>query len=337
MKLLWLLLIAVLPCQAAMTVTRELIAPEHVAPGQPVRVAVTFWTDAWFNPPPEWPDFPVENGALLTTSQPNQLLTRHEGGASWSGIRMERQVTAWDQGTLRFPATEITLSASGQAPVTVQLPALEKAVVWPKDVQQPDHFLPASDLSLSQKVNIYHSSSDKTLRAGDVIERVVTVQANDVMPAQIPPLLYAIPGMHTQRLPPENQPVTAGRGEIKGAQRVETLRYLPVEAGAITLPPVKLRWWDTAHQQWRTAELPGSTYQVAASKAAGAEAALRGKTASSAWLNALLIAAALATAGLLFFFRHALQRSGQFLSRQWRRFWLPHALPGQTPKNENRS
>lgn len=73
-------------------------APEHVAPGQPVRIAVTFWTDSWFNPPPQWPDFPVENGALLTTTEPNQLLTRHEGGTSWSGIRMERQVSAWVRG-----------------------------------------------------------------------------------------------------------------------------------------------------------------------------------------------------------------------------------------------
>ena len=68
MKLIWLLLLAVLPCQAAMTVSRELIAPEHVVPGQPVRVAVTFWTDSWFNPPPQWPDFPVENGDILTST-----------------------------------------------------------------------------------------------------------------------------------------------------------------------------------------------------------------------------------------------------------------------------
>ena len=32
MKLIWLILVAALPCQAAMTVTRELVAPEHVVP-----------------------------------------------------------------------------------------------------------------------------------------------------------------------------------------------------------------------------------------------------------------------------------------------------------------
>ena len=35
------------------------------------------------------------------------------------------------------------------------------------------------------------------------------------MPAQIPPLLYAISGTHTQRLPPENRLLTSGRGILK--------------------------------------------------------------------------------------------------------------------------
>lgn len=335
MKLLWLLLIATLPCQAAMTVSRELIAPEHVAPGQPVRIAVTFWTDSWFNPPPQWPDFPVENGALLTTTEPNQLLTRHEGGTSWSGIRMERQVSAWDQGLLHIPAFELTLTGAGQAPVTVKLPALDKAVSWPDDVQQPDHFLPAAGLSLSQKINLFHSSDDKQLRAGDVIERVVTVVANDAVATQIPPLLYAIPGTHTQRLSPQNTLVTTGRGDIHGAQRVETLRYLPVEAGTVTLPPIKLRWWDTTHQQWQTAELPGSQYKIAPAPNAGAEAALKGKTPTSFGLLSLLATAIAAMAALLFFFRRSLTQSARSIYHQWHRFWHPTSLPGLVPEKRS--
>ncbi|EAN4330401.1 protein BatD [Salmonella enterica subsp. enterica serovar Oslo] len=331
MKLLWLLLIAVLPCQAAMTVTRELIAPEQVVPGQPVSVAVTFWTDNWFNPPPQWPDFPVDNGALMTATQPNELLTRREGSTSWSGIRMVRQIAAWDQGTLRLPATELTLTATGQAPITVQLPVLEKRVNWPQGVQQPDRFLPASRLALSQKINLYHSSNDSTLRAGDVIERVVTADVKDVMPAQIPPLLYAIPGTHTQRLTPVNRMVTSGRGEIAGAQRVETLRYLPVEAGTVTLPPITLRWWDTSRQQWQTAALPGHKYQIAAAKNAGQESVLKGTSGSSSSQVALLVIIAFALFGLLFVYRHALLRSWRYLSHQCHRFWHPQSLPGQVP------
>ena len=69
--LLLILLLIVLPARAAMDITRELVAPDNVVPGQPLRVAVTFWTDTWFNPPPQWPDFIIEYGSLLTSPLPS--------------------------------------------------------------------------------------------------------------------------------------------------------------------------------------------------------------------------------------------------------------------------
>lgn len=330
--LLIVLLLAVLPARAAMDITRELEAPEHVAPGQPVRVAITFWTDSWFNPPPEWPDFKIENGSLLTTPLPNQLLSRQKNGISWSGIRLQRQVTAWDRGLLRMPALDITLSSPNQPPVTVQLPELKKEIVWPKGVEQPDRFLPASSLTLSQKITQYHAGKEnKQLHAGDAVERTVTVKANGIVAAQIPQILFAIPGTDTQRLLPVNTLLKSGRGEIEGAQREETLRYLPSQAGTIILPPVKLRWWDTVNLQWKIAELPGSTLPVAEAPAAGSESALRGTSGQGKWQTALLAGALALVALLIWFTRRLLWRSWQYLHHRWQRFWSPVQLPDLTP------
>lgn len=331
---LLLLLIAVLPARAAMDITRELVAPEHVAPGQPLTIAVTFWTDSWFNPPPEWPTFEIKNGALMTTPLPNQLLTRQKEGTSWSGVRIEKQVIAWDQGELLLPATEVTLTSASQAPVTVQLPELKKAIVWPQGVEQPDRFLPASRLTLSQTINQYHASKDDSLHAGDVVERVVTVEAGGIVATQIPQILYAIPGTDTQRLTPENTLLKSGRGDIEGARRVEKLRYLPSQAGTITLPTVKLRWWDTTHQQWQVAELPGSTLQVAAARAAGSESALRGTTAENHWQTALIIAVIVLLAVVIVLTRRLLWRSLQYLHHRWHHFWAPVHLPRLTPEKK---
>lgn len=328
---LLLLLVAVLPARAAMDISRELVVPEHVTPGQPMTIAVTFWTDSWFNPPPEWPEFEIKNGALMTTPLPNQLLSRHKDGLSWSGVRLERQVMAWDQGELLLPATEITLTSASQAPVTVPLPELKKAIVWPQGVEQPDRFLPASRLTLGQKITQFHASNDNTLHAGDVVERTVTVDAGGITATQIPQILYAIPGTDTQRLTPENTLLKSGRGEIDGARRVEKLRYLPSQAGTITLPTVKLRWWDTTHQQWQVAELPGSTLQVAAARAAGSESALRGTTTENHWRTALIIAAFVALASVVWLARRLLGRSLKYLHHIWRHFWAPVHLPKLTP------
>lgn len=329
--LLLMLLLAVVPARAAMEMTRELIAPDQLVPGQPVRIAVTFWTDSWFNPPPQWPEFKIENGALLTTPIPNQLLTRQQNGVSWSGIRFERQVMAWDQGLLRFPAVDITQEAAAQAPVTVSLPALDKAVVWPEDVRQPDRFLPASSLTLTQKITPYYAGNDKTLHAGDAIERTVTAKATDVLPGQIPALLYAIPGTEAQRLTPVNSLLKTGRGEVEGAQRQETLRYLPSQAGTITLPPVRLRWWDTAHHQWQQAELPGTSFTVAAARAAGREATLRGEASTDPWRTVIFTGIAVILILMIWLLRRLMLRTCKYLHRKWQRFWHPVPLPDLIP------
>lgn len=331
-----MLVLAMLPAQAAMDITRELVAPKKVAPGQPVTVAVTFWTDSWFSPPPAWPDFPVQNGVLLNTPLPNQLLTRQKNGISWSGIRLERQVMAWDQSTLRFPAVDLTLTSSGQPPATVHLDALEQAVVWPKGVEQPDRFLPASHLTLKQTFTQYHAGNDNTLRAGDAVERTVTLQAQDVLPAQIPQLLYAIPGDSSERLSPENRFVKGGRGDIEGAIRIERLRYLPTDAGTLTLPPVKLRWWDTEHQQWQVAELPGQTLSVGKPRVAGKESSLKGRSGEEKWQIALLLLTLIIGVAVVWFARRSLSHSLSWLMLRWRRFWAPVSLPPLAPLNRRK-
>lgn len=337
MKILLIcLLFTVLPVRAAMDITRELEAPEHAVPGQPLRVAITFWTDSWFNPPPQWPEFKIENGNLLTTALPNQLLSRQLNGTSWSGVRLERQIVAWDQGTVRLPEFEVTLSGAGQPPVTVKLPALEKVITWPEDVQQPDRFLPASQLTLSQKITVSYAGSDKILHAGDAVERLVTVKAKGILPAQIPQLLFAIPDTETQRLTPVNTLLTSGRGEVDGALREERLRYLPSQAGRIVLPPVQLRWWDTENQQWQLAQLPGSTMQVAPPRASGKEQTLRGTTGEEKWFYVITIGCVVILFSLIVFFRRYIRRVFHHMTHLWQRFWRPVSLPELIPTKRSK-
>jgi hypothetical protein len=329
----WLLLLLIIsfPGHSEINISRELVAPAKIVPGQPLRIAVTYWTDSWFNPPPSWPDMVVENGALLTTPLPNQLLTRQEGGKSWSGIRLEKLVAAWDQGTLRFAPMEVTLSSAGQAPHTVQLPAIEQAIAWPADVRQPDRFLPASKVTLTQQIALYRAGEGDSLHAGDAIERQVTVKAEGAVPAQIPQLLYAIQGTQTQRLTPVSGLLESGRGDFLGGQREERLRYLPVQQGTITLPPLALRWWDTERQEWQLAELPGADYQIGAPRPAGREAVLRASAQAHPWWYVLTISILIILAGAGYLARRPLRRSWLFAQAAIKRFWDPVPLPDLIP------
>ncbi|ORM72139.1 BatD family protein [Pantoea rwandensis] len=334
--LMSIVLFSCLPAMAEMNMTRELGVPAQLVPGQPVTLAVTFWTDSWFNPPPQWPEMTIENGNVLTTPLPNQLVTRNEGGALWSGIRMERQVMAWDQGILRLPQIDLVMRSANQPPKTITLPALEKNVAWPAETHQPDRFLPASRLDLSQKWQLYRAVEDSELHVGDVIEREVTLRATDVIAAQIPQLLYAIPGSGTQRLDPVSSNLTQGRGEITGVQRQERLRYLPTVAGELSIPPLKLRWWDTRQQQWQLTELPGAHYTIAAARVGGSEKALQARKPVD-WIRTLAsLALLLVLIGLSVIFRRAIALGLRRVVKRTQTFWQSVSLPELTPEKRKR-
>jgi hypothetical protein len=327
---MWLLLlmIIVFPCQSAMDITRELVAPEHAVPGQPMTVSVTFWTDSWFNPPPVWPEFSIEGGMLLNTPLPDQLLTRQKNGISWSGVRLERQVVAWDQGTLHLPAVDITVNSSGQAPVTVHLPAQTVAVAWPPNTQQPDRFISARELEMNQQITSYHAGKDHILRAGDTVDRIVTLTGKDIIPVQIPQILYAIPGDGSQRLAPVNDYIKSARGDIEKGIRQERIRYFLARSGTLVIPPVQLRWWDTEHQKWQQATLEGKTLKILEPVAAGSEKILQARTANNAGLLSVVF---LLTMSLLFciiwLIRKPLTRGLLWLIIRWHKFWSPVHLP----------
>ncbi|NUU69055.1 BatD family protein [Enterobacteriaceae bacterium BIT-l23] len=330
--LIALLLLLTLPARADMQLTRELVAPDTLVPGQPVRVAYTFWTDSWFNPAPTWPELPVSGGEVLSLPIATQLVSRREGGKSWSGIRMERLIATWDSGQLHLPAAEVTLTSAGQAPHTVALAPLNRPVHWPKGTRQPDRFLPAADLKLTQQI-IPHATrpGDNTLRVGDAIDRRVTLEGAGVLPAAIPQLLYAIPGNETQLLPRNNQRLQTPRGDFTGARRVETLRYLPSRPGSVVIPPLTLRWWDSAHQRWRVDTLPGKTLTIAPAPATGKERVLQAGNhtfwpALSGWL-----VGALALLLGLYLLRHPLSTRLTGIRRRWQGFWQILPLPGLAP------
>lgn len=66
----------------------------------------------------------------------------------------------------------------------------------------------------------------------------MTVEAQDALPGQIPPLLYAISGSESQRLAPVNEALKASAAMSSALIRVEQLRYLPSHSGTLTLPPI---------------------------------------------------------------------------------------------------
>jgi hypothetical protein len=129
------------------------------------------------------------------------------------------------------------------------------------DVQPPatsgDHWLPAQQLTLRDS----WADQAPTLRRGEPVDRVITLQATGLNGAQLPILQPTSPT--GARVYPGRQ-VNDTRSDstnLYGISR-QTFTYVPGEAGTLEIPSVTVDWWNTSTQQLEAAGLAAMTLQV---------------------------------------------------------------------------
>lgn len=122
-------------------------------------------------------------------------------------------------------------------------------------------WLPGRGLSLSER----WSRPLDQLTAGEPVTRTITMTAQGLMDSQLPPLaMDAGDGFKVYPDQPQLENNIDGSGVI--GTRVESVAIVPSRGGQIVLPPIRVRWWDSASQQVRETELAGHTLQVKAAE-----------------------------------------------------------------------
>ncbi|WP_207891819.1 BatD family protein [Thiogranum longum] len=120
----------------------------------------------------------------------------------------------------------------------------------------------------SQALTLQDSWQDPSpeFHVGEPVTRTVTLKAKGLESSQLPVIDF--PSVQGVRVYPE-QPVSENLTDgdwIFGVSK-QTVAYVPSTAGKITLPAVRIDWWDTAKHQQRSAQLPAR--EIAVLPAAG--------------------------------------------------------------------
>lgn len=120
------------------------------------------------------------------------------------------------------------------------------------------HWLPSKGISLQERWSDGVSSS---VNIGEPLTRTITITGQELMGAQLPPLL--MPSSKSYKLYPDQAQIEDGVSEsgVQG-KRIESIAIVPTQAGAITLPDITLKWWDTEADQMRETVLKGRTLEV---------------------------------------------------------------------------
>lgn len=145
----------------------------------------------------------------------------------------------------------------------------------PAEFPESRTWLPATDIQISETWD-----RDITrLNPGDSVERTITVVANGLDGAALPPL--GRPDIERMNVYPE-QPVIERMvvdGNIVGT-RIEKYVLVATEEGSVVIPEVNLPWWDVRNNELRSSVIPASLIQVTpAGGTFPGDAALEGATA----------------------------------------------------------
>ena len=112
-------------------------------------------------------------------------------------------------------------------------------------------WLPAKDLQLQDN----WSRQPDDLKAGEPITRVITISALGQLETQIPAI--EPPEVSGVNVYPDRPELTrrVEPGGIRGVRK-DQYAIIGVEAGVMTLPSLRLPWWDVEAGEWKVAELP---------------------------------------------------------------------------------
>ena len=145
----------------------------------------------------------------------------------------------------------------------------------PAEFPESSTWLPATDIQISETWD-----RDITrLNPGDSVERTITVVANGLDGAALPPL--GRPDIERMNVYPE-QPVIERMvvdGNIVGT-RIEKYVLVATEEGSVVIPEVNLPWWDVRNNELRSSVIAASLIQVTPTGGTfPGDAALEGATA----------------------------------------------------------
>jgi hypothetical protein len=201
-------------------------------------------------------------------------------GRPWLVHELRYAIFPEQSGTLEIPA--VTFSARESQPRRSLFDMggngrLLRRTAGPLRVEvlpRPDEFpaatwLPASGLTLEES----WSRDPQGIRAGESVTRTITVRGEGLQGAQLPPVLF--PSTEGLKQYPD-QPVigeTETGAGLLGSRR-DSAALVPTRPGSLSIPEIRIPWWDTRTGELRHAVLPPREIAVAPGDPAVASPAL---------------------------------------------------------------
>ncbi|XXD10156.1 hypothetical protein ACMYSN_04890 [Klebsiella sp. R445] len=240
--------------------------PTTLVPKQSIQLTATVWMPEKVNWFPQYPQWDMPGATVVPLFMLSPSLERPQSNFTQRGATQNYLLTPLSEGTLALSPTSLTLYPDRQDSPTLPLPAVSVEVAMPEGAGDIAHFLPATEVKIRQSFSLLTADKQEqtldadalkkvTLKNGQLIERQILIEAQGVQGKLIPEL-----SVDPQVAQHEAETTdTLNYDEFIGGTRTERWFYAPQSSGTLTLNPLKIRWYDTQHQRFRTTSVDGLT------------------------------------------------------------------------------
>ncbi|MFN3239869.1 MAG: BatD family protein [Pseudomonadales bacterium] len=214
----------------------------------------------------DFPAAPVLNDAVVEIIENERRYDTISNGRRYYVLEKRYGIYPQKSGTLTIPAQTFSGYRVGPGFFSTREPVLSRSEahtieVKPKPSNYPgEHWLPAAELTLEST----WLGGDPDFVVGEPINRSIEINAKGVATSLLPPLPeITAAGVKTYQDPPvEEQTVTA---DGLTAKQTTVVGIVPTEPGQLTLPEVRIPWWNTQTDSLEYAVIPAQTFTVAPS------------------------------------------------------------------------
>ncbi len=239
------------------------LQPENdIRAGQPLYYEIDVLTDTWLTGTPDFSRFQAPGTLITFEGSQGRTIQRNIEGKRYFGLSYRYRLIPLESGVTTLPSLQLEVPV-GQSdkPLVATLSARAFSVQPLPAAEAAGISLLATDVQLSQSL----SPDTLSIQTGQPLVREIRVHAQGALALSIPRTL-ATPSLAGTELPAEVRALTDQRGHSIGGERIEQVRYLPEQAGTLTLPAVELSWWDIDEGKVKRARLPELEVEVTAAE-----------------------------------------------------------------------
>ena len=228
--------------------------------GQPVKVTIEVYTSTWFTTGIDPGNIQVE-GAFTVYFRPVSTSISVDG-ETYAGVRLIYNVFPHRSGEVVFPSLNITV----QSPPEGQYKGVERSLsTEQKPIQvkpipadfSADQWLVATGLSVTDS----YPKNVTEVKAGEVWTRSITRTAYGTVAELIPAFGWdSIPGI--SQYPARSQIESHKTKTSIYATRTETMRFLFIEEGEVTIPAKTIYWFHPYQEKLYKKTLPEINLKV---------------------------------------------------------------------------